>query len=59
VQCLDVVGVIKLETITRKASDCTTGPKMSQQANEKLARAVAFCHWRVSSGNFAIGEIFR
>jgi len=38
------LGVIKLETIARKASDCTTGPKMGQQANEKLAGAVAFRH---------------
>ena len=39
------LGVIKLETIARKTSDCTTGPKMSQQEKEKLARAETFRHW--------------
>jgi len=38
------LGVIKLETIARKASDCTTGPKMGQQAKRKLAWAEGFCY---------------
>jgi len=33
------LGVIELENIASKASDCTTGPKTSQQVKRKLARA--------------------
>jgi len=50
------LGVIKLENIIRKALDCTTGPKMSQQAKEKLAETEPFRHWRISTWGISLLE---
>jgi len=48
------LGVINLENIERKALDCTTGPKMSQQAKEKLAKTGPFHHWCIAYGEISL-----
>jgi len=43
---------MKLEIDVRKASDCTTDPKMSQQANEKLTKQQHFTISEIHLGGF-------